>query len=440
MKRKNLLTLFCFLLWLSSGYAQTLDKAKLDQFLDKLAEKNKAMGTLAIVKDGKVLYNRSIGYSQINGPEKKSLTADTKYRIGSITKMFTATMIFQLVEEGKLKLTDNLNSFFPLVPSADKITIEQILAHRSGIHEVSSDADFRALRTKGLTKKEMLDFIYKAKLDFEPGTKYAYSSAGYFILASIVEKLTGKTYQEALMERITNKIGLKDTYTAVSNIDVSKKESFSYKYTRDWEQQIETHPSILFGSGSMVSTTADMSKFIQALFNLRLVSQNHLDLMMQRKLGMDTFTYNGKTAYGHTGGIDGFGAWLAYVPEEKLTVSYATNGKVFPVSDLIDGIFNIYWNKPFDIPTFESLAISTAVLDKYVGIYTNPAAPLKFTITRDGTKLYLQLTGQSIIPLEPIAENKFKIESPPINIDFDVEKKQMIIKRNGGERVFTKEN
>jgi len=97
---------------------------------DRLAEKNKARGSLTIAKDGKVLYTRAIGYSQIN--PKKPLTAASRFRIGSITKMFTATMILQLVEEGKLKLTDTLDKFFPQIPNAQKITIAQILAHRSG--------------------------------------------------------------------------------------------------------------------------------------------------------------------------------------------------------------------------------------------------------------------------------------------------------------------
>jgi len=119
----------------AAGYAQTLDKAKLDQFFDRLAEKNKAMGSLTIAKDGNVLYTRAIGYSRISGTEKKPSTAANRYRIGSITKMFTAAMILQLVEEGKLKLTDTLDKFFPQIPNAQKITIAQILAHRSGIHD-----------------------------------------------------------------------------------------------------------------------------------------------------------------------------------------------------------------------------------------------------------------------------------------------------------------
>src|SRR5262249_8316797 len=120
----------------TTGYAQTLDKAKLDQFFDRLAEKNKAMGSLTIAKDGDVLYTRAIGYGQINGTEKKPLTPANRFRIGSIKKTFTATMIFQLAEERKLKLTDTLDQFVPQVPNAQRITIAQILGHRSGIPNV----------------------------------------------------------------------------------------------------------------------------------------------------------------------------------------------------------------------------------------------------------------------------------------------------------------
>src|SRR5918995_4186648 len=143
MKTKTLFATLLTLALSTAGYAQPLDKAKLDQFFDRLGEKNKAMGSLTIAKDGNVLYTRAIGYSQINGTEKKPLTAASRYRIGSITKMFTAAMIFQLVEEGKLKLTDTLDKFFPKIPNANKITITHILTHRSGIHDLTANTDYR---------------------------------------------------------------------------------------------------------------------------------------------------------------------------------------------------------------------------------------------------------------------------------------------------------
>jgi hypothetical protein len=162
--------------------------------------------------------------------------------------------------------------------------------------------------------------------------------------------------------------------------------------------------------------------------------------MLQNKAGMDTFSYHGKTLYGHTGGIDNYGAWLAYLPEEKLAVSYATNAKVYPVASIMDGIFDLYWNTPFTLPSFEAIALSAEVLDQYVGVYASPDAPVKFTVTRDGTTLLLQPGGQAAAPLEPTAADKFKIEPPGIVVEFDTAKHQMIIKRSGRERVFTREN
>ncbi|GAB4006011.1 serine hydrolase domain-containing protein [Spirosoma migulaei] len=444
--KSNLLVATALALFLvTASYAQTLDNAKLDQFFDQLAEKNKAMGSLVIAREGNVLYSRSIGYSQINGTGKNPLTMTTRYRIGSITKMFTAAMILQLVEEGKLKLTDTLDKFFPQIPNASKITIAHILAHRSGIHDSLLDRNLRpSSKTNLLTKDELFSLIAKGTPDFEPDTKHSYSNSGYAILGLILEKLTGKPYEEALKERITSRIGLKDTYIATGNIDVNKNEALTYRHLGEWKQVPETHPSILFGGGSIISTPNDLIKFIQALFDRKLISQESLNQMKTIRdgdgLGMEPFTFAGKTFYGHTGGGDNYGAWLAYLPEEKLAVAYTTNAKVYPVVNIMNGIIDIYYNKPFQIPTFESLTISPEILDKYVGAYSFPGAPAKFMISREGATLYAQPPGQSAVPLEATAQDKFRIEGVGIAIEFDTTKNQMTIKRNGGERVLTKEN
>jgi CubicO group peptidase (beta-lactamase class C family) len=438
----TLLTLALF----TAGYAQTLDKAKLDQFFDRLAEKNKAMGSLTIAKDGNVLYTRAIGYSQISGTEKKPLTASNRFRIASITKMFTAAMILQLVEEGKLKLTDTLDKFLPQIPNAKKITIVQMLSHRSGIPNVRRDQESqRNVHTTPITKDEMLALIVKATPDFEPDAQHRYSNSGYFLLGLMIEKLTGKPYEEALKQRITSKIGLKDTYTATGNIDVNKNESLTYiHFGGDWQQVRETHHSILFGGGQIVSTPNDLAKFIQALFDGKIVSKESLDQMKTMRdgegLGMEPHTFAGKAFYGHAGGGDNYGAWLTYQPEEKLAVAYTTNAKIYPVANIVRGVIDIYYSKPFTIPALESLAVSPEVLDKYVGVYSSPEAPMKWTITRDGGTLFFQPPGaQSAVPLEATAEDKFQIEGAAV-FEFDAAKNQMIIKRRGGqERVLTKE-
>src|SRR5215813_4903984 len=191
MKTKVLFAMLLTLSLFMAGQAQTLDKAKLDQCFDRLAEKNKAMGSPVIAKDGKVLYTRAIGYAQVDATTKKPLTAANRFRIASIKKTFTAVMILQLVEEGKLKLTDTLDKLFPQVPNAKKITILQILSHRSGIPNVSSD---QVTWKPGapVTENEMLALIVKGIPEFEPDTKSSYSNSGYFLLGLILEKLTGK--------------------------------------------------------------------------------------------------------------------------------------------------------------------------------------------------------------------------------------------------------
>jgi D-alanyl-D-alanine carboxypeptidase len=451
MNTKILLGTIIALALFTTAHAQTLDKTKLDQFFDRLAEKNKAMGSLAIIKDGKVLYTRAIGYSQISDTGKKLLTTANRFRIGSITKMFTATMILQLVDEGKLKLTDTLGKFLPQVPNANKITILQILSHRSGIPNISRPQNAQGnVNTTPMTKEEHLALIVKATPDFEPDTKSLYSNSGYFILGLIIEKLTGKSYEAVLQEKIARKIGLRDTYVATGNIDVNKNESLTYFILPggDWKQVPETHPSLLFSAGAIVSTPNDLAKFIQALFDGKVLSTKSLDQMKTMRdgegLGMVTFTFAGKTFYGHTGGADNYGAWLAYLPEEKLAFAYTTNAKVYPVKDIVSGVVDIYYNQPFQVPSFESIAISPEVLDKYVGVYSTPEAPVKFTITREGATLYARPPGeQTAIPLEATAPDKFKIDNGTptgIVIEFDATKNQMTIKRNGGERVFRKEN
>jgi CubicO group peptidase (beta-lactamase class C family) len=287
----------------------------------------------------------------------------------------------------------------------------------------------------------MLALIVKGAPEFEPDTKSSYSNSGYFLLGLILEKLTGNPYDQALEERINSKIGLKNTYIATGRIDVNKGEALTYINTgSDWKQGFETDPSIGF---QLISTPGDMVKFIQSLFDLKLISQDSLNQMKTMRddegLGMVTFTFAGKTFYGNTGGGDNYGSWLAYQPEEKLVVAYTTNAKVHPVKDIVSGAIDIYYGKPFEIPAFETIAVSPEVLDKYVGVYSSPDAPKKWAITRDGGTLFVQPGSESAAALEATAQDKFQLFGGRVVFEFDAAKNQMILKRGGLSIVFTKE-
>jgi D-alanyl-D-alanine carboxypeptidase len=316
-----------------------------------------------------------------------------------------------------------------------------MLTHRSGLPNVAPQG-----REPGtpITNDEMLALAARGTPLFEPGTQHSYSNSGYFLLGLILERVTGKSYAEVLEERITARIGLKDTYVATGTIDVSKNESLTYLNTgSDWKQGTETHPSVLFGAGQIVSTPNDLARFAQALFDLKLLSRASLDLMTTMRDGKvrawEAFTFAGKTFYGHTGGGDNYGAWLAYLPEEKLAVAYATNAKVHAVGDIVTGVVDIYYNRPFQIPTFETIVVSPDVLDRYVGVYSSPAAPARFTITRQGSTLYVQPGNQTPAALEATAENTFQLLGGSVVFEFNAATGQMILKRSGGPIVFTKE-
>ena len=427
---------------IGSGSAQpALDKDKLDRFLDRLAEKNKGMGSMTIARDGSVLYSHAFGYSHVNGTEKKPATAETKYRIGSITKTYTAVMIFQLVEERKLALTDTLDRFFPQIPNARQITIAHILAHRSGLPDLAPDGSWGK---QSRTQDEVVARIAQGQPLFEPDAKHQYSNTGYILLGRIIEKAGGKPYQDALKERITAKIGATNTYYfSAGNTDPARNESTSYRYLDGWQAADEIDFSIPGGAGSILSTPTDMTKFIHALFDLKLVSKPGLTLMTTMRdgegMGLEPHSFAGKTCYGHTGGSGSSGAWLTYCPEDRLALAYATNMKIYPVRDIVTGAFDIYWNRPFEIPGFDPVAVSTETLDRYVGVYSPPGAPVKLTITRRGATLYFQPPGeQSAVPLEATAQDKFKID-PGVFFEFDAAKGEMKITRRGGSRVFIKE-
>lgn len=423
-------------------YAQNFDKPKLDRLLDTLAHKEKAMGSLTLSKNGKVIYSRAIGYCSISETGKKPSTTLTKYRIGSISKMFTTTMIFQLVEEGKLKLATTLDTWFPTIPNANKITIGNLLNHRSGIHNFTNDPDYQTWMTQPKTQDEMIAIIAKNAVDFQPNEKAAYSNSNFVILGYIIEKITKQSYAVNLKQRITSKIGLANTYYG-GKTNLNNNECYSFQFTGSWKQMPETDMSIPGGAGSVVSTPTDMTKFIEALFSLKLVSQNSLDQMKTITegfgMGMFQIPFGTKKAYGHNGGIDGFGSNLAYFPEDSLAVAYCTNGMVSPMNDILIGILSIYFGREYSIPTFNSLALKPEELDKYLGIYSSTQLPLKITITKDKSTLIAQATGQSAIPLEAAEKDKFKFDAAGIVLEFNTDKNEMTLKQGGGVFIFTKD-
>ncbi len=439
MSQKIASFLLLFLILQSCTHAQTFNKAKLDSFFVAMNVHDENMGSIAIASNGAAVYQNAIGYSQLNKDLKTPATIKTKYRIGSISKMFTAVMIFQLIDEGKLSFETPLATYFPQLPNAQKITIGEMLDHRSGLHNFTNDSLYTASAPK--SEAEMIAIFASQKPDFEPDTKAEYSNTNFVLLGYIIEKLTGKTYAEELKKRVTSKIGLADTYYG-AKANPAKNEAYSYKYTGQWTQMPETDMSIPGGAGAIVSTPADLVKFINALFAGKLISRTSLELMKTMKdnfgMAMITIPFYDKKGFGHTGAIDGFSSLLVYFPEDKLAVAYTSNGVRYSTNDVIIGALSIYFNKPFTIPAFKTINLSTADLDKYVGKYSSTQLPLKVAITKNNTMLFAQATGQMAVPLEAKGDNKFDYAG--VTIQFDTAKNSFSFIQGGVTYLFTKTN
>ncbi len=437
---------FVLLLFLTvaacASVAQDLNKPKLDSLFATLQINNKAMGSFAISSNGAVVYQKQIGYLSISGNDKISPDIHTKYRIGSISKMFTAVMIFQLVEEGKLSLNTQLSTWYPGLPNAAKITIGNMLDHRSGLHNFTDEPTYRQYMKLPRTEEQMVAVFEKMKPDFEPDTKAEYSNTNFVLLGYIVEKITKRPYQEDLKERITSKLGLTDTYYG-GKTNIKDNEAYSYSFSDGWVQLHETDMSIPGGAGAILSTPTDLVKFIEALFAGKLISTGHLNLMKTQKehYGMAMFEsyFGDKKGYGHNGGIDGFTSVLTYFPDEKLAVAYCSNGGTYGTDKIKDDALHIYFNKSFTIPDFKITGLKTEGLDKYLGIYSSTQLPLKITITKDNTTLKAQATGQGQFSLDAIAPDKFGFDPAGIVMEFEPAKNQFTLKQGGGTYLFTKD-
>ncbi|MBK7764593.1 MAG: beta-lactamase family protein [Bacteroidetes bacterium] len=228
-----------------SAFAQ-FDTTKLNQLLQNYETNNKAMMSIAITSKGKELYKQAIGYSDVEKSIKA--TTETTYHIGSITKMFTAVIMFQLIEEQKISLQTKLSKFYPKLPNSEKISIAHMLNHHSGLHNFVNDSAYLSYMSRPHTKKELLDLFANQESDFEPGSKGQYSNTNYVLLGYIIEELCGTSYNEQLQNRIGKKVGLQKTSIS-GRINSLNHEAISYEFhNNEWQLANQTDMSIPGGS------------------------------------------------------------------------------------------------------------------------------------------------------------------------------------------------
>lgn len=412
---------------------------KIDQYLKYLYDNNKFMGSLCIREGENVVFSKAYGFADV----EQKIAADrlTKYKIGSISKTFTAVMILQLIEEKKLRPETKLTRFFPKVANAENISIYDLLHQRTGIPDyVNQDSITNAEMNSADIKKALYDKIAKYDSRFSPGTKFEYSNSNYFLLGGIIEKVTQKSFAENLEDRIVKKANLINTYYKPDATNAQNKESYSYHFDGDqWQRFPEWKNDTAFASGGIISTPADLTRFISSLFEGKLIKPKSLEMMTEMKDGygmaLFQFPFGDRKFFGHNGKIENFNATMGYNPDEKLSVSLIENGSNYSLNDIMIGVLSMYYKLPFPFPNFEKL--SDEMIAQYSGTYASAQIPLKLTVFGKNGELMAQGTGQSAFPLTMQSEKTFIFASAGIEIDF--EDKGLILKQGGTKFNFTKE-
>ncbi|WNG59548.1 serine hydrolase [Archangium gephyra] len=328
-------------------------KQEVDQYVTRFHQLRMFNGTLLVADENGIILKKAYGSANFewNVPN----TPDTKFRIGSITKSFTAMLILQLAAEGKLGLDDPLSKHLPdyRKDTGDRVTITHLLNHTSGIPSFTSARSFKDDARDPYGVSEFVQKACSGDLEFEPGTKYSYNNSGYFLLGAIIERLTGQTYAQALQQRIFGPLGMKDSGFDVSATVLPKRASGYEPVPGGYANASYIDMSLPYAAGSLYSTVEDLYRWDRALY---------LDTLLPAPLKEKMFTpglehygfgwsihplrlHDGKTVTPgifHSGGINGFNTILVRAPERKEVVILLDNtSRGGSLQELSGGVLSI---------------------------------------------------------------------------------------------------
>jgi CubicO group peptidase (beta-lactamase class C family) len=389
-----------------------------DNFYNSLKGKETPGIAVLLAKDGNVLYRKGFGYADIKN--KIPITADTKFRIGSVTKQFTAAAILKLQENNLLSVNDKLSKFIPDFPRGNEITIHQLLTHTSGIHSYTGNHDFIAKVTKTISPDSLVNSIKKDPYDFNPGEKFLYNNSGYFLLGYIVSKVSGKPYAEFLKETFFDPLNMNNTGVHYAGIKLENEAKGYTKNNDKYEEAINWDMSWAGAAGALYSTVDDLLKWNQALYGGKVLNEKSLNAAltpvvlkngekppMQYGYGLGLNKYRGLDITSHSGGLHGFVTQLAYYPKEKVSVVMFSNTAEPEVNFDPNKIAEAFlWNKMDKQTSYVESSAKPKNLQLYTGRYELSEVGV-ITITTEENRLFAQLSGQQKLEIFPLAEGEF---------------------------------
>jgi CubicO group peptidase (beta-lactamase class C family) len=312
------------LLAVTACLAQQDTVARMDQVAQSFLAGKRFMGSVLVARGSGVLLSKGYGSANLewNIPNSPS----TKFRLGSVTKQFTAASILLLEERGKLRIEDPVKKYMPDAPAAwGKITIFNLLTHTSGIPNFTSFPDYRSTEASPTTPEKLVARFRDKPLDFQPGEKWSYSNSGYVLLGYLLEKIAAEPYAKFVQENIFTPLGMKDSGYDSNSAIIPRRASGYSPGPNGPVNAGYIDMSIPFSAGGLYSTTEDLLRWEQGLFGGKLLSPASLQKMTtpfkdDYAFGLFVHTVDGRKSIDHGGGIEGFNTFLAYSPETKVTV------------------------------------------------------------------------------------------------------------------------
>ena len=371
-----------------------------------------------IIRNGKIIFRKGYGLAnlELNVPIEPNMV----FRIGSITKQFTAVCILKLFEQGMLTLKDDINKHLPdFNTHGHKISIENLLTHTSGIPNYNEMAEWQKVRSMDITPEELIALFNGKNLEFNPGDDFMYSNSGYVLLGVIIEKITGMKYSDFIREIIFNPLKMNQSYYDTSEMIIPNRVNGYSRNGHEYSNASYLNINHAYAAGSLASTIDDLAIWDNSIYkgkivNINLLSKAFKPFMLRNSIstnygyGWRVYLHEGLSMYEHAGGINGFLACSLRIPEEKVFISILSNCDN-PQEMLPDfvalNLSNILLNKPLN-KIKSKINLPANKLDDYIGTY-HISDKSNRIICRIKNQLFTQCTNRMKLEIYPFAADSF---------------------------------
>ncbi|TVR83860.1 MAG: class A beta-lactamase-related serine hydrolase [Saprospirales bacterium] len=442
MKYTKFYSTFALFFICAFSYAQTSDNLnRLDSFLNVLESKEQLMGTVTISGQGELLYEWAGGTAWHNGLEVRDNSVQSVMSIGSASKMFTAVLTMQMVEEGKLELDQRLDYFFPQIDGADQIKLRHLLQHQSGLFNFTSDTGMLYKMHLEISRDDMVQTFSNYRLMFEPGSQINYSNTNYVLLSYILEEVSGLSFDQLISENILERAGLKSTYFTKRGIPSDQLTNSFIKTANDWVTMLpEIKLGTTMGAGGVVSTGRDMIAFMDALFAGDLISCVSLDEMLQFENGFGKgilqLPFSDDIGFGHYGQLDEYYSFIAHFPSRGLTLSILLNGLDLGFENTINSMLKLMMEEDQQLPDYTSTLIQGDDLRALTGDFFSGESGMEFNISIESGKLIISNGKESKTYMIQIGDLLFKDWQNELEFIFELngsgEANRLKISNSGG--------